>query len=29
LFNPGLAADTIILGFEPDWPRSTADPSPV
>ncbi len=29
LFNPGLAADTIILGFEPDWARSTADPSPV
>ncbi|MFQ5565416.1 MAG: hypothetical protein ACE5EU_03540 [Paracoccaceae bacterium] len=28
LFNPGLAADTIILGFEPDWPRSTADPPP-
>ena len=29
LFNPGLAADTIILGFEPDWSRCTADPSPV
>jgi len=29
LFNPGLAADTIILGFEPDWSRATADPSPV
>ncbi len=29
LFNPGLAADTIILGFEPDWARSTADPNPV
>jgi hypothetical protein len=29
LFNPGLAADTIILGFEPDWARSSADPSPV
>jgi hypothetical protein len=26
LFNPGLAADTIILGFEPDWTRSTASP---
>ena len=29
LFNPGLAADTIILGFEPDWARSSADPAPV
>jgi hypothetical protein len=29
LFKPGLAADTIILGFEPDWARSGADPSPV
>jgi hypothetical protein len=29
LFNPGLAADTIILGFEPDWARSSANPSPV
>jgi hypothetical protein len=29
LFNPGLAADTVILGFEPDWTRSHADPSPV
>lgn len=29
LFNPGLPADTIILGFEPDWSRSSADPSPV
>lgn len=29
LFNPGLAADTIILGFEPDWSRSTADPPPA
>jgi hypothetical protein len=28
LFNPGLAAGTVILGFEPDWARSTADPSP-
>ncbi len=28
LFNPGLSADTIILGFEPDWLRSTADPLP-
>jgi hypothetical protein len=29
LFNPDLAADTIILGFEPDWARATADPSPA
>jgi hypothetical protein len=29
LFNPNLPSDTIILGFEPDWPRSSADPSPV
>ena len=29
LFNPNLPSDTIILGFEPDWSRSTADPSPV
>ena len=29
LFNPGLAADTIILGFEPDWVRCTADPPPA
>ena len=27
LFNPRLSADCIILGFEPDWPRSEADPS--
>ena len=26
LFNPRLSADCIILGFEPDWPRSAADP---
>ena len=26
LFNPLLAADCIILGFEPDWGRSEADP---
>ena len=24
LFNPRLAADCVILGFEPDWPRSAA-----
>jgi hypothetical protein len=29
LFNPDLVADTVILGFEPDWARSSADPSPV
>lgn len=29
LFNPNLPADTVILGFEPDWSRSSADPSPV
>ena len=28
LFNPGLSRDTIILGFEPDWSKSTADPMP-
>lgn len=29
LFNPSLSADTVILGFEPDWKASTADPNPV
>jgi len=29
LFNPNLPPDTVILGFEPDWARSSADPSPV
>ena len=29
LFNPGLSADTIILGFEPNWPQSSADPPPI
>lgn len=29
LFNPSLSADTVILGFEPDWKASTANPSPV
>ena len=24
LFNPRLSADCIILGFEPEWPRSAA-----
>ena len=27
LFNPRLAADCIILGFEPDWSKSESDPS--
>ena len=26
LFNPRLSADCIVLGLEPDWPRSKADP---
>ena len=26
LFNPRLDADCIILGFEPDWAKSEADP---
>ena len=26
LFNPWLPADCVILGFEPDWARSEADP---
>ena len=29
LFNPSLPADTVILGFEPDWKRSSADPAPT
>jgi hypothetical protein len=29
LFNPNLPSDAVILGFEPDWARSSADPSPV
>ena len=28
LFNPALPPDTIILGFEPDWAKCSADPSP-
>lgn len=28
LFNPALPADTVILGFVPDWQLSTADPPP-
>lgn len=26
LFNPAIPPDTVILGFEPDWPASTSDP---
>jgi hypothetical protein len=26
IFNPGLPAGTVILGFTPDWPASSADP---
>lgn len=26
LFNPGLHPDTIVLGFEPDWTKSTSEP---
>jgi len=26
LFNPGLSAETEVLGFEPDWANSTSDP---
>lgn len=29
LFNPRLPEDTVILGFEPDWSASSADPSPI
>lgn len=28
MFNPTLPRDTVILGFEPDWPLSTASPDP-
>lgn len=28
LFNPSLPGDTIVIGFEPDWSRSHADPMP-
>lgn len=28
LFNPGLPGKTEVLGFEPDWRRSTGDPMP-
>ena len=26
LFNPALSADAVILGFEPDWSKSSATP---
>ena len=29
LFNPALPPDTVVLGFEPDWSASSADPAPV
>ena len=29
LFNPSLPLETVILGFEPDWDKSSATPSPV
>ena len=29
LFNPRLPADCTILGFEPDWPKSDAEPPVV
>ena len=28
LFNPTLPRGTVILGFEPDWAASSADPDP-
>lgn len=29
LFNPALRPDTEVLGFEPDWSASSADPDPT
>lgn len=26
LFNPAFSGDSVILGFEPDWSRSSAEP---
>jgi hypothetical protein len=26
LFNPGVAANSSVLGFTPDWERATSDP---
>lgn len=28
LFNPALTPEAVVLGFEPDWARSEADPAP-
>lgn len=28
LFNPALPPGTVVLGFEPDWAASSADPDP-
>lgn len=28
LFNPDLHPDSVVLGFEPDWSLSRADPAP-
>lgn len=27
LFNPGLSPEAVVLGFEPDWSRSSSDPA--
>lgn len=29
LFNPDMDQDAVILGFEPDWTQSKADPTPM
>lgn len=29
LFNPDMSEDAVILGFEPDWQTSSANPSPI
>lgn len=29
LFNPALPGDAVIIGFDPDWDASSADPSPI
>ena len=28
LFNPRLSGDCVILGFDPEWPKSEAEPTP-
>ena len=28
LFNPALASDALVLGFQPDWSSAQADPGP-